>query len=218
MTNSGLVARVMRTVACAMAVAGCHTDHIGGPNDTPHAALFPLGIGTRWTYDRVDSVEFATDPLLKTFHSTVSFSVLADTIGNGTTWAVLENTNDIVGGLISGHEYAANLQGGTWTWLVPTGTAFGAGLPAFLDYPYPATKGATSNFGNTAVLSTDSTVTVPAGTFHCIVYAQLRDRVFVAPGVGVVWRSLGDVPVLDANGKLVDRFQVFYSLKSVDVH
>jgi hypothetical protein len=181
--------------------------------------LFPLGIGTRWTYERVDSVELTTDTLLKSLHSIVSFGVLADTIGlNGTKWAVLENTSEIVGGLFSGHEYVAKLAGGTWTWLPPTGTPAGAALPAFLDYPYPATRGATSNFAITVVLSTDSMVTVPAGTFHCMVYAELRDRVFVAPGVGVVWRSLGPVTGLDQNGKLVLQDQVFYFLKSVDIH
>lgn len=214
---------MMRAIAVAwtMLVFGCSTEpttETGG--SLPTQPLFPLTIGTRWTYDRVDSVEFTTDTLLNSFHSTVSFGVLADTVGgNGITWAVLDNTSDIVGGLISGHEYFANLVGGTWEWPVPAGAGgLGTGLPPSLFFPYPTTKGATSNFGITVVLSTDSTLTVPAGTFHCIVYAEERDRVFVAPGVGVVWKSLGPIIALDETGQLSLQYQTFYFLKSVDIH
>lgn len=217
--HRGRVSYVVRTIACAAVLVGCSTDPMVSPGQTAQGILFPLSVGTRWTYDRVDSVEFTTDTLLKSFHSTVSFGVLADTVGPaGTKWAVLENTSDVVGGLNSGHEYVANFSGGTWTWLVPTGSAFGSALPALLDYPYPAARGTTSSFGTVTVLASDSTVTVPAGTFHCMVCAASRDRIFVAPGVGVVWRSQGDITALDSNGKLQGRFQAFFFLRSVAIH
>ncbi len=102
--NGRLVASLTATIV-AVAIAACGSDGISAVKPTPVARdtgqLIPLAIGTRWTYDRVDSVEFTTDSLDKSYHGTNEFGVIADTLDNqGTQWAVLDHSNCILGGLI----------------------------------------------------------------------------------------------------------------------
>ena len=173
-------------------------------------SLIPLAVGTRWTYDRNDSIEVTTDSLLHSSHSTVITSVVADIIDvDGGKWAVLEDSNDVLGGSISGPNYLADLPGGVYELLPVPGVVL-----ANLEFAYPTIKGTVFNFGIGTVLSTDSVITVPAGTFHCLVYAEDQDRVFVAPGIGVVMHSLTPTQLL-SSGTLLLQEQVFYSLRAM---
>ena len=201
----------------AIAVVSCSdgsSSDLTGPG-TPSSGLIPLNVGTRWSYDRVDSVEFTTDTSLHSYHTTVNFRVIADTMDAlGHMWAVLDSSSYVLGGLISGHNYVANLADGVYELFAFTGVGQGSDTALTnIDFPYPASKGATFAFGMGIVLSTDSVMTVPAGTFHCLVYAEAQEIAFVAPGVGVVMRSLPATGSFGSNFILQD--QVFYYLRSV---
>ena len=87
----------------------------------------------------------------------------------------------------------------------------------FFEFPYPAKVGTSENFGITVVLKTDTVITVPAGTFHCLLYAESGDTVFVAPGVGVVARLTDRTGAEFLSGQVVERSRDYYVLKSLAV-
>ncbi len=181
---------------------------------TPLGPLIPLAIGTRWTYDSIDSVLFTTDTSRdQSIHERQSFAVIADTVAaDGSTWAVLDSSYDIIdGGPIGGHTYVANRSGGLWSF-VPYPISL-----LSLEFPYPTKVGTSENFGITVVLKTDTVVTVPAGTFHCVLYAEAGDSVLVAPGVGVVARLTDRTGTEFVSGQVVERSREYFVLKSLTV-
>lgn len=183
---------------------------------TPSGPLIPLAIGTRWTYDSIDSVLFTTDTSRDhSFHQRQSFAVIADTIvADGSTWAVLDSASGIidVSGGPGAHGYVANRSGGFWSLNLTLAPILSL---LFFEFPYPAKVGTSENFGITIVLKTDTVVTVPAGTFHCLLYAESGDSVFVAPGVGVVARLTNKTGTEFVSGQVVERSRFYYVLKSL---
>lgn len=102
--------------AVTIAVIGCSDPATVGstaPSRPQSGPLIPLEIGTRWSYDRVDSIEFSSDTSIRSSsHTPVSFRVIADTSTcserRGQWWTAAT----VLGGLGSGHNYVANLAGG----------------------------------------------------------------------------------------------------------
>src|SRR4051794_16488922 len=107
--------RLLSVAWCAalmiLAVAGCNDAASTTPS--PVATLFPLGVGTKWVYDRVDSVEFpiiSTVPTSRTTRTVTVTRLTSDASGN--SWAVLDSANYLLDGPINGPTYLANLDGG----------------------------------------------------------------------------------------------------------
>jgi hypothetical protein len=216
---AGSLGAITASLAVASSCAAPAEESIAPPDTSsslPTSPIIPLAIGTRWTYDEIDSVVFTTDTSRhRSFHQRLSFAVIADTVTAKGTWSVLDSAYNVVDGPTAGHTYVANLNGGFWEWTLPIGYPVFAQLPPFLEFPYPARAGASANLGITTVLSTDTVMTVPAGTFHCLLYAESRDSVFVAPGVGVIAR-LSDIGGSEyISGQLVEKDRRYYLLKSV---
>jgi hypothetical protein len=120
---------------------------------------------------------------------------------------------DISGGT-GAHGYVANRSGGFWSLNLTLSPVLSL---LFFEFPYPAKVGASENFGITVVLKTDTVITVPAGTFHCLLYAESGDSVFVAPGVGVVARLTDRTSYQYISGQLVYLARNYYVLKSLAV-
>jgi len=211
---------ITAVLATAPSCAAPAEKSIGPPPDTssspPSSPLIPLAIGTRWTYDLIDSVEFTTDTSRDhSFHQRQSFAVIADTIlADSSTWAVLDSASGIidVSGAAGAHGYVANRSGGFWSLNLALAPVLSL---LFFEFPYPAKVGTSENFGITIVLKTDTVVTVPAGTFHCLLYRESGDSVFVAPGVGVVARLTDRTSYQYISGQLVYLARTYYVLKSL---
>ncbi len=143
--------------------------------------------------------------------------MIADTVAaDGSTWAVLDSAYQVIeGGVvpIGAHSYVANRSDGFWSWSLPPG--YPALSLLFFEFPYPTKAGTSANLGVTSVLSTDTVVTVPAGTFHCLLYRESGDSVFVAPGVGVVARLTDRTSYQYISGQLVYLARTYYVLKSL---
>jgi len=90
-----------------------------------------------------------------------------------------------------------------------------------LWFPFPVQRG---NSGvddtgvNWFVSTTDTTITVPAGTFHCIRYDRdiHGESYFVSPGVGVVRKLFIANYSKDSTGQYVILVRAIVSLTSVD--
>jgi hypothetical protein len=214
---------VVLALAAVEALAACN-----GPSDTTAAVhfpatLMPLGVGTRWTYDVADSVIQSTDPRIPTSHTDLSFSVIGDTTGpSSSVWAVLDSSSGaVLDGATSGHNYLTNGPGGV---LGLVGLPLPVSSPVVLLYlPYPPGGSAGPGFARTVVIvvytriATDSVITVPAGTFHCLVYVDASGgAVFATPGVGVVLRTSVPVTETDASGATLLQHQILYRLSAVD--
>ncbi len=214
----GCLAAITAVLATVSSCAAPAEKSIAPPDSSLQAdPLIPLAIGTRWTYDSIDSVELTTDTSRDhSFHQKQSFAVIADTVAaDGSTWAVLDSAYEVIDGGtgIGGHSYVANRSDGFWDWSLPLG--YPALALLFFEFPYPTKTGTSANLGVTSVLSTDTVVTVPAGTFHCLLYRESGDSVFVAPGVGVVARLTDRTSYQYISGQLVYLARTYYVLKSL---
>ena len=162
-------------------LAGCDS----GDPEADRLPLVPLAVGNTWTYRAIEFDRYGVP--IDTVERDRSSEVVADTVVAGWTWyreaVVDEGTGD------RGGEWWAVREDGLWS---DPGDLDGAG---YLRLPYPAPPGATGagRFGEAWTLaSTDTTVTVPAGTFRChhyryrSVYMVYDDDVFYAPGIGRV--------------------------------
>ena len=163
-------------------LAGCDSD-AAAPDRLP--PLVPLAAGNAWTYRTVEFDRHGV-PIDSVERSPVR-EVVADTVVADETWhrvaVFYEGTGD------RGSDWWAVREDGLWS---DPGDLDGAGS---LHLPYPAPPGATGagRLGEKWTLaSTDTTVTVPAGTFRCHhyryrgAYMTYDDDFFYAPGVGRV--------------------------------
>ena len=167
----------------AAGLAGCDSDPAApGPSRDP---LVPLAVGNAWTYR---TVEFDRRGVpIDSVERSPSNEVVAETLAADGTWyrvsVIYADTGD------RGGYWWALREDGLWS---DPDDLDGAGS---LYLPYPASPGATGagRLGERWTLaSTDTTVTVPAGTFRSHHYRYrgtnmvYDDDVFYAPGVGRV--------------------------------
>jgi hypothetical protein len=152
--------------------------------------LVPLDSGTEWTYDRIDTLVIqGRQPQVG--NSSLTMRVVGDTTFRGLRYAILENTESILGGEINNPVwYFADRADGFHSAGVLTFLAapIPNGFPVdFLEFPYPARVGGYYSFGVVSVASIDTTIATPAGMFHCLAYVSVGNTTqFVAAGVGVV--------------------------------
>lgn len=180
----------------ATAAAGC--DVVGPQEIAPPEPILPLAVGNTWVYTTV-SYDYEGAP-----RDTVTRleGVFADSTVDGETWYAWGKgeTSDEAEADAFHHTrsrlwYTLRDDG---LWRGPPGSA-----TPWHEIPYPASVGETNRprlidgrtvgGGNMTLVSTDTTVTVAAGTFRCYHYQEqgvytpyhANDR-FYAPGVGRV--------------------------------
>jgi hypothetical protein len=172
----------------AIALAGCGDDN--GTNSTSDDTIMPLAVGNKWvyrttTYPVTGSMQSAPQDSVVTRDSIL---VVADTMIEGERWY-------IVGGSLydeGGRTAFANRSDGMRV-AIDVG---GEQMQQWLFAKYPVTAGETYEIPLAAtpvtVQSTDSTVTVPAGTYEVYAYAVVlgfgyADYVQFTPNVGLVY-------------------------------
>lgn len=142
------------------------------PNARPSNAneILPLAVGNRWVYDVTVSDSLGEIQ----FQFVDSNAVDRDTLINGERWYIIMRGNTNLG-------LGANRMDGYWARNLPPWdslTISDVG-PAYLAAKFPAALGETFlNIDNliTKVLSTDTTVEVPAGSFSCYKYLRTTQR------------------------------------------
>ncbi len=133
------------------------------PPAVPEGDIWPLEIGNTWAYL---ATEFdSTGAVRRTYAS--SFDVLRTSLSKDREWFDLRVTRD---GKPVGHGYLlSNEADGLW---------HSGGSPSVQSYmvaKYPASAGETFPYaGDTAsmykVISADTSITVPSGTYRCLMY------------------------------------------------
>jgi hypothetical protein len=176
-------------IVVAVAACGAST----GPNGAGGSPLIPLTVGARWTYAASDTIVGSVPGGRLEPDSTFTVRVLAGPVDvGGTPWAsvdslyrLLDTVPDSGGGLY------ANEANGFYHLL--------SGVLSSRILGFPVAIGLLTNYG-TVVVATDTIITVPAGTFHCIRYDRDEssvpspgsfdpvDILFIAPGFGIVKR------------------------------
>ncbi len=173
--------------AVILIVAGCDLSDTRSraPGDN---SLVPLTVGNEWIWRTTEQRSHTgqTDESIR-FDTT---RVISKTSLQGESWYRLQEEN--------GEFLATNRSSGYWHRIPPE---LGE-LDPLLVYKYPADIGDTfsrPSFPNGSLMrveSLDTTITVPAGTFQAVYYAQIwEDRpitcdFFVAPGIGLIKKVL----------------------------
>jgi hypothetical protein len=157
----------------ALVAVGCtSTTH---PNVLPSGSqtIWPLAIGNRWVFRA--TVFDSSGNQRSTWIDTLK--IVSDTLFGSDRWYVQ------VGFGGKGKFFLQNRANGLW----------GDGL----EYEYPATRNDTYRLGDSTkiiVISADSLITVPAGTFHTVVYQFPGPPLtyeYFSPGVGPVRMEFG---------------------------
>jgi len=197
---------------------GCESASVSSPEPTETVGPLtaPFSVGTRWTYARVDSVEFGATPFQP---STFTVTATQDTVIGSLPGVVLENGRSLVENLLGPIAMRRASNG------IFTATAASPFLPGTGGWrvllPYPVAAGMSFNFG-WVVTSTDTTITVPYGVVRCVRYDfHPEDPVgpartlFLAPGLGIVLSVHGRLDELNQAGQVIGRHRSTYRLVSI---
>ena len=209
------------TVAGLALSLGC-----GGESTAPQSTvpLMQLTVGTTLKYHSSDTLMGTVAAGEQTAaDSDFTVRVVRDIADkDGTRWAVLDAPEVVFGQAAPTHSYFGNGPDGLRR--VSDGFAGGPVGVSFLIFPYPATRGAIGAFA-AVVSTTDTVITVPAGTFHCLRYDSFSPipgaatvwSVFVAPGTGVVQRMSTLTAYYDPKGQfqLIGRHDRVYRLTAL---
>jgi len=158
----------------------------------------PLAVGNSWSYDELPAAGFTGDT------NNYTLSIIKDTVMTLTIDSVIDigRWYRVTGFPGMPPTYYANRGNGFWQTFIHV-DILGNVLVTDLIAKFPATIGDTYSrifppplqTGSTdaEVMATDSTITVPAGTFKCYVYrvtlssdSRLSFDAFYAPGIGSV--------------------------------
>jgi hypothetical protein len=169
----------LMTIACffILSIQSCKNDETlttsgTTSTETQKTGPFPLKVGNTWTY-KISSFD-AEGKSLGT-SGQVIYHVTLDTTVLGEKWYYLESNG---GGL-----FYFNRTNGVWNFVKGTMQPF---------FKYPSTKNAwySTNLGYMIILSTDTNLTVPKGTFSCYQYRLVQSTpmfdYYFATGVGIV--------------------------------
>jgi hypothetical protein len=224
--------------ACATLAAACERAPTlvggstggGGPSGNAQGGtLFPaMTVGTTWTYQFTDSVEGGPPPTKADTFGITKQIVVADSVDStGVRWSGMNNGayQPLGDDLSSVPSYYSNRNGGFWF------LAFSVAPPAvipptfYLMFKYPAKRGdtyyPTANLAFVqrdlvTVTASDTLITVPAGSFHCLRYdLNGLDVMFVAPGIGIVKRVSGLWLDEDATGRVLSNHRNVLELQSL---
>lgn len=205
-------------VALAVAIAGCSGDIASPP---PSRALMPLTVGSHWSYEWYDSVEFGTAFTPGVVPPGTEVTVPRDTLVGGIRWAIVDGASDLLD-FGTGPEVLADEHDGLYEFLPSPG--FGLPSSSLQMFPYPTRVGTLFGFhGEGSVSTLDTIVTVPAGAFHCIrydiasgwSYSTMNETFFISPGTGVILRVFPATTARDATGTLTGMERLEFRLRSV---
>lgn len=182
-------------VAGLLLIAACDTTGIPS-EDVTGESLIPLRIGNEWIWRTTEQSFVDGWPDSVYFDTT---RVVSDVVLEDERWYTLRTSD--------GDVLATNRPSGYWE-------SGPGGIGAHLVFQHPAEVGDTfpaiSAFDSSfvRVMSLDTTITVPAGMFQAVHYAQITTTnglsftcdFFVAPGVGLVKTEL---PWIDMTGEIV---------------
>jgi hypothetical protein len=137
--------------------------------------IWPLKSGNTWAYHLI---YYDTTGAISQSGSG-AFVVTTDTIVGGETWYHISG---------SGTTFYTNRSDGFWVMSNST-----SGLFQGLLFKYPDSAGDSWNYGGDQIFvqSTDTSITVPAGTYHCYEYRLLYNSkpvcdYYYCPGVGFI--------------------------------
>ena len=164
---------IISIVVIIVIVVGCRKDDILVNPQSESNGIIPLAVGNQWiyslnAYDTTGNVAISTS---------TTYQVVSDTVHNGIRWFHLSNF------------YCTNQNLGLFS---------SDGLLA-LKYPAAARDSfyVNATVGYMHVLSVDTTITIPLGTYHCYAYTNnqsispgmiesSREIVYVSPKVGMI--------------------------------
>jgi hypothetical protein len=135
--------------------------------------IWPLKPGNTWAFS---TIEYDTTGAV-TQSGSGALVVTTDTIVGGETWYHIP-------GVGSGWPmFYTNRSDGFWGMSNST-----SGLFKGLFFKYPVSAGDSWNFGDQYIFlqSADTSITVPAGTYHCYKYRVSMDDYYFCPGVGII--------------------------------
>jgi hypothetical protein len=198
---------------------GCATD----PETPPVLQFMPLSVGAAFSYHSTDTVIGQPNPDFRLAgDSDFTVHVVRDTMdAAGVHWAQFDAPERALGAYAFDSAYYTNVSNGLARTIVsPNLKVVQSTILLFL---YPAQRGQFVPDGP-EVSATDTVITVPAGTFHCLRY-DLVDRptpgptiywsVFVSPGTGVVERILNVEAHLDGQLQVTGRQDRIYRLTAI---
>ena len=135
---------------------------------------FPLVVGNSWTY-KVTS--FNPDGSKKSGTGSIVYQITEDTTVNGEKWSYLKTGT-------SGGAYYLNRSNGVWS-------VINGSMNYFLKFPAkPRDMYMTLSNNIMGVVSIDSSITVPKGTFSCYEYILFQENpiadYYFSPGTGFI--------------------------------
>ena len=135
--------------------------------------IWPLNPGNTWSFS---TIEYDTTGAV-THSGAGALVVTTDTIVDGETWYHISGVG------WGGSMFYTNRSDGFFAMLNS-----GTGLTKGLLFKYPVNAGDSWNFGDQYIFlqSTDTSITVPAGTYHCYKYRLSMDDYYFCPGVGII--------------------------------
>lgn len=207
--------RIAASTTLALLVA-CSSDALAPDVLAP---LIPLAVGTEWRYVVRDSVEIGESRPILADRFTVR--VARDTTIGRERWVRVDQARLLFDDSHEGVLYLRNRSDGTYAWQPPPEDGFP--VPVGFDisirlFKYPARQGEASTlFPPSYVTATDTSITVPAGTFTTFRYddAYGYSTSFVAPGIGVVKKVTGLSWETAPNGEVVGRWRIVYELEAM---
>jgi hypothetical protein len=163
-------------------IISCDTE-IPNKNNNEISVIIPLNMNNEWRYKQTqyDTNGVAIDSLYFTE------VIYRDTLLRNEIWYGISNGR-----------YATNRSDGFWIIFSEEIELLNLDLDtllshAILEWAYPSEKGNVYNFINNisfiSVISTDTVITVPAGSFECYEYEKssgVPDRFYFAPNIGLV--------------------------------
>ncbi|SYZ74605.1 hypothetical protein TRIP_C90233 [Candidatus Zixiibacteriota bacterium] len=145
-------------LALLAVISGCGKDKGNGP-DSETATIWPLQIGSQWTYEEI---EYDSAGHITAVDTTI-LAVADDTIIGNERWYILTSNG------IADQEIGpiTNRNDGLWA----------GGISGTLQFKYPAGLNDTFMMGSqvSIVESIHDSITVPAGVFICYNYKWLDD-------------------------------------------
>jgi hypothetical protein len=197
----------------------------GGAGTEPRTLppLVPFKLGATFSYHSTDTIigePIPGDRLAADSDFTVH--VVVDTAdGSGVRWAKFDAAALALGPPGSLDAYYTNASDGLRRSIANPNRS--GPTPSILMFLYPAQRGQFTPFGP-LVSATDTVITVPAGTFHCLRY-DLVDQptpgpvtywsVFFSPGTGVIQRIINVSYFSGGQLQVLGRHDRIYRLTAV---
>ncbi len=146
---------IILAITAAFLIISCNKNDnntTAPPPQSQPTGPFPLEIGNSWTYQ---VTFFDIDGTKQSTTGTVIYQITRDTTVDGEKWYYLKTESSGI--------YYLNRSNGVWSVL-------NGNKQTFLKYPTTKSDRYSTTIGNMRIASTDTSITVPKGTFSCYEY------------------------------------------------